>query len=180
MNGLAGRVDVCQFAAGEVAGALNIYLSETNKGDHRLWCPQESRPSEQVQVVPLDDLVARYPSIQPPVLLKIDVQGFEFKVLSGARRVLLEPCLILAEFWPAGLAATGCELLQFEALLASRNMSIFELQSGRLKPVSSLQGLAPGFTGDNFCDLVITNMDLPEAGLADLLGWAPAHEPVSH
>jgi FkbM family methyltransferase len=169
MNGLTDRITVVQAALGEERGRQSIFLSQNNLGDNRMWNGEERRDTtEEVEVLLLDDLLDKYPSLKPPFLIKIDVQGYEYKVFSGARRLMSQPCCILAEFWPKGLAGAGCRLADYAALLRAARLDAYEIISAQsaLRPVDSFEKLAARFPGDGYCDLILTNRKLDQIGLA--------------
>jgi FkbM family methyltransferase len=172
LNGLEHRVQVVRAALGEAHGRLPMDLADANQGDHRLWRSQGlHRPSIEVDVVTLDELIAENPQIQPPYLVKIDVQGYEFHVLLGARAATSSPILIVAEFWPEGLVGAGCRLSDFAALLRDRNLSVYEItpKPMRLQIISSIESMGSRFSGDEHCNILITNLSLKQLGLEHLL-----------
>jgi len=67
--------------------------------------------------------------------IKIDVQGFEFKVLEGAVEVLKSPKLKLYfEFWPRGIKNVGDEPEEIFNLLSGFGFNIFQvIQNGSLQ-----------------------------------------------
>jgi FkbM family methyltransferase len=86
LNGLEARVDARGVAAGAAVGTLGFTsgLGPMN----RATTAGEARAIE-VPVQPLDDIVGA----RAPLMLKIDVEGFETEVVRGARRVLGSPTL---------------------------------------------------------------------------------------
>lgn len=84
----ATNVRVCPFALGASDGRSTI----GGEGSSVSFAMGEG--SEPVQVRSLDSLVARR-SFEKPTLIKIDVEGFEYQVLRGAREALESGLLIL-------------------------------------------------------------------------------------
>ena len=89
-NDLAARADARNVALGSARGHLkfttgldtvNHILSDTENGD-----------SIEVEVFPLDELLASEPA--GPRIIKIDVEGFETQVISGASATLKSPALL--------------------------------------------------------------------------------------
>jgi FkbM family methyltransferase len=95
LNG-CGNVEVCPFAVSDRKGTMAFEegpgSSMGHLGDHG---------SLSVQVVALDDLVDAG-TIDPPDLVKIDVEGEEVRALRGAERVLTtaRPTIFLATHSP--------------------------------------------------------------------------------
>ncbi len=178
LNGLTALVQVQQVALGEKPDTLNIYLSPNNAGDHRLTLHQtEHRDKvESVRVVPLDTCIQTTGLTTPPFLIKIDVQGYECQVLKGATNVLHAPCFVVSEFWPWGLAAAGSSPEEFEALRRSAALNVYEIVTHaetKLQQLSDLTDLVGriGPQWDEHADVVLTNIDLADMGLQDLVAW---------
>jgi FkbM family methyltransferase len=79
--GLDSAVDCVQAAAADRAGELRLALNPAHPGDHRI-----AAEGEPIRAVTIDDLTVG--DTRPVSLVKIDVQGAEMMVLSGARRVV--------------------------------------------------------------------------------------------
>ncbi len=168
LNALGSRVHALQVALGDQPGSQVIYLSVSNSGDHRIAPPVgEDRPREQVRVETLDAVVFGDTAACPPFLVKVDVQGYECKLLTGAHSVLAEACCVVCEFWPAGLRAAGSDPEEFEQLLVRHGLHLYKLPKGRfrLEPVGRLADEAALLSGGAFRDIVATNLDLRELGL---------------
>ena len=92
LNHVAPLVEARQQAVSSVAGMLNL---TTDKGptNHIVSANAEGASSNsqscKVQATTLDQALGS----QRPIMLKIDVEGFETKVISGARRTLEKPDL---------------------------------------------------------------------------------------
>ncbi|HEY3859395.1 MAG TPA: FkbM family methyltransferase [Gammaproteobacteria bacterium] len=100
LNGLQAEVDVQTKAVGAKAGTLTLTagMGEIN---HVLRAGEQAE-SVQVPMVSLDGF---FTDRTPPMLIKIDVEGFETEVVHGARNLLRrrEPLALLIEL--AGLGA---------------------------------------------------------------------------
>lgn len=98
-------------AAAERTGTLTLYVSDANRGDHRLFPTEEPRRTVDVPAVALDELLADEPRID---FVKMDVQGAEVSALRGMRRILRENPRLgvlceLAPLWLRGAGATSEE-----------------------------------------------------------------------
>lgn len=92
-------------------------LSENAAGTgHHVVNQGEGLP---ILVADLDSLIAAG-LVQPPDLIKMDIEGYEFKALKGMRRLLLEhhPDLLI-EVHPAILPKHGESVEEMEAFLAA-------------------------------------------------------------
>jgi FkbM family methyltransferase len=127
------RVICRRVAIGEVAGTAELFHSPGNSGDHRLAVAQaENRDAESVDVVTLDSLVLPNAALRPPYLIKVDVQGYEAKVLASAKALLKQPCLFVAEFWPYGLKVSGSSASEFSRLVSESGLRIYEVTEDRV------------------------------------------------
>jgi len=101
--------NVIPFAAavGERGGAIDLYLSPRDGGDHRTVATDGERRHIRVPVVSLDELAAQRRT--PIHFVKMDIQGAEGAALRGAREVLARPELrgLVLEFWPDALREAG-------------------------------------------------------------------------
>ena len=100
-------------AAAARAETCRLYLSVKNTGDHRLAPADEPRSSVGVSAVRLDTVLKGIGRVD---FLKVDTQGAEVAVLTGARHLLRTNAglRLVVEFWPYGLdrfGATGTALL---------------------------------------------------------------------
>ncbi len=82
-----------------------LYMSDDNLGDHRLYAGGE-RPSQPVRLLRGDDFF----SGQRIDFLKVDTQGAEYQVIDGLRNTIqnnVDHLKIVLEFWPWGLVEAG-------------------------------------------------------------------------
>ncbi len=100
-----GRFQAFQTALGESVGRLEFYQNDFLASSSALEMTELHRQAfphtgHQVRVsVPLarlDDYLERM-SLQPPVLLKLDVQGYESSVLRGAEHTLRQVDFLICE-----------------------------------------------------------------------------------
>jgi FkbM family methyltransferase len=123
-NGIS-NVSIVQAGCSRAKGSFPLYLSpDRNPGMTSLSAKNaHSQRSIQVDVVPLDELVAEF---NPPSLdvLKIDVEGAELQVLQGAKETLrrFRP-VILMELDPRLLSSFGTKPEQILELLAGLGYS---------------------------------------------------------
>jgi FkbM family methyltransferase len=129
-KGLTGRVTAHLAAADRAAGEVRLVVSRTNPGDHQLG--QAGTP---VQAVTIDQLVTA--EQRPPALIKIDVQGAELRVLSGAQAVLERHRPVLfVELGPAALANFGTNVDEVLTLLARFDYVPHTLDSSGATPLT--------------------------------------------
>jgi FkbM family methyltransferase len=128
MNGLENRVTIVPEAVGEIAGIATLHASACD-GMSRLGKPNKLLPgtkSISVPITKLDDFVAHNGEI--PNLILIDIEGFEFGALAGARRLLTEHrnIGIIVELHPNAWDSAGMD----------RQKAARLLEELRLKPVA--------------------------------------------
>jgi len=112
MNNIEGRFEIHQCAVGNVKTYLDLEISPSNSGDHRISVSSDdgiynesSREKIKVKSTTLDSAIS---DVDPnKTLVWVDVQGFEGHVLSGANRILKNKIPIVIEFWPYGLNRSG-------------------------------------------------------------------------
>lgn len=85
-NGLSDRVTAIAAAAADNAATSQLYLSEENTGDHRIYEERnDKRKSIPIRTVRVDECIPDGLAVD---LVKIDVQGAEAKVLRGMSKIL--------------------------------------------------------------------------------------------
>jgi len=105
LNGYTNVVAINE-ALGSEPGELELFLSRTNHGDHRLYDPGDDRVAVTVKVTTLDAALADVHGID---LIKIDTQGAECSILEGASAVLQRErdAGIIMEYTPKFIRAFG-------------------------------------------------------------------------
>ncbi len=97
---------------------LEFELSDENMGDHRVRASKKtdannlfnetSRKITKVAARKLDGYID-VKTLQQPVVVKLDVQGSEVKVLQGAENFFEQVSYFFVEYWPYGIQRMGDE-----------------------------------------------------------------------
>lgn len=140
MNGFSSYSDVIQKAVAGRCGVQTFHMAGAD-GMSRLGRPNpelagRTRPTE-VEVITVDDF-RRTSGLNPDWML-IDVEGFEFDVLAGARRTLARngaALNVVVEMHPDAWDVAGWTRPQAEALVASLGLRARAL-SGQSDPFGS-------------------------------------------
>lgn len=121
-NDVGARVTAHHLAVMDRDGTFELEQSPDNLGDHRVRLGkaaagaygEQRRHVVEVQARRLDTVLEGL-DLPRPLLLKVDVQGAEVRVLSGAVRTVAAADVMFLEYWPYGLRRMGDGA---EALLA--------------------------------------------------------------
>jgi FkbM family methyltransferase len=135
MNALEREVRVEEIALGRAAGAAPLF-GEAGSGLTRLSSPNPMDVGAQtvgtVRVETVDGYCAGHQTA--PDWILVDVEGFEFDVLSGARETVLArgaSVSIVVEIHPAMWETTGWTRTDVDALLAALHRRIVPLTGQR-------------------------------------------------
>lgn len=122
------QVSVYNCALGAEQSRMKIYRSDDNFGDHRMYATESRQAGHEVSVERLDALVER-DKIPPPDFIKIDVQGFEYKVFQGMPEILSlkRDLTILTEYWPYGIRGAGDDPVAYRELFLQNGFKAYEL-----------------------------------------------------
>lgn len=107
LNGLR-NVEAVNAAAGRESGTAELFLSDINQGDHRLYRNDGRVDSVVVRTHSLDDWFANRDARVD--LIKMDTQGVEAQIVEGMLGVLEQNrgrVSLIVEFWPFGLRGAG-------------------------------------------------------------------------
>lgn len=113
-----------ELAISDTIGTVDLYVSASHRGDHRIFSTPERRNVIKVNSTTLDAMFSSSP--QSISLIKIDVQGAEAEVLRGMRGLLeAHPeAAVVAEFSPALMREMSREPLEVVHELASLSRTI--------------------------------------------------------
>ena len=151
-----GNVKAFPVAASDAHAMLPLYISTDNRGDNRLYASDEERPQVAVKARPLDALL-RENKIDTVDLIKIDVQGYEPKVIAGLRETITaSPNLtLLTEFWPQGIDEAGEDANEFLQTLRELGLTLHELQpDGSLAELTDDTDLIARHQGRRYTNLI--------------------------
>jgi FkbM family methyltransferase len=135
MNGFGDRVEIVQAAVADTAGTRIFHMADAD-GMSRLDAPNpelegRTAPTE-VRVTTFDELCGERGLVPDWVL--VDVEGFEFAVLAGARRTLAAvrtPLKIVVELHPDAWSVAGWSRDSAEALLEDLGLEATSLSGHR-------------------------------------------------
>ena len=119
------NVILVQKAVSNKNGNTNLFLSDVNTGDHRLFADIKNKKSIVIQTVKLDDY---FKDLHKPIsFIKMDIQGSEGLAIDGMKKLLSKnhkPTL-LTEFWKYGLINSGIEPNSFLQNMSNLGFSPF-------------------------------------------------------
>jgi FkbM family methyltransferase len=116
LNGLSDLVRVVHAAVGQQAGILSMTI-HGDGCDAAQSLAAGAGPAVEVRMTTVDRFVEESGLV--PRLIKIDVEGYELKVLEGARQTLLEHApVVCCEIHPRQLDALGASAPAVERFLA--------------------------------------------------------------
>ena len=128
------QIHANQLALGAESRESLLFVSDELNVDHRTYSPAgESRRAVTIKTVALDDYIQPAQKVH---LLKMDIQGFEFHALLGAKRLLADnpEMKLLFEFWPHGLQGAGSEPLAVPRFLQERGYQLSTIADDALVP----------------------------------------------
>lgn len=103
---------------------IQLFRSKNLNVDHHCFETEEIRESVEVKAVSLDDYFKNL-AISPD-FIKIDVQGFDYSVLSGARQIIKNSSelKILGELYPYGLRRAGSSANEYLNFFSENRMDV--------------------------------------------------------
>lgn len=115
-------------AVGEMSGDIDLYISGKLNVDHRTYDNHENRRHSKIRCVSMDSYFDRNKKIG---FIKIDTQGFEYRILLGMKKLLLnsKEVVLFCEILPTGLKDAGSSVNQTFNLLKKYGFKIIQLKS---------------------------------------------------
>jgi FkbM family methyltransferase len=153
------NVELIQKAVAAQTGTLPLYLSDDNRGDHRVYDSHDGRPSIEIEAVSLDDFFKDFGGRID--FIKMDIQGAEGGALRGMAGLLRKHSSVklLTEFWPVGLHRSGLGAAQFIRMIQQHDFEMYHVneEAKRLEPADVLQ-LTRVYTpeNENYTNLLCT------------------------
>lgn len=132
------NVILVQKAVSNKTAMIRLYLSEDNKGDHRIYDSHDGRKSIKIEATRLDDYFTNYNGRIN--FIKIDIQGAESGALQGMSNLLKnnKSVKIVTEFWPIGLKRFGTNPKEYLKLLIKYCFKLYHIaeQEKKIEPVN--------------------------------------------
>ena len=119
-------------ALSDQAASAKLFLAPDNLADHRIFDPGDGRQSIPIETLVFDEFLADA-SVEINVI-KMDIQGAEYRALRGMRSVLTRSrnITLFTEFWPYGLFKAGeADPEAFLRLLNELGFTIYDVCSPR-------------------------------------------------
>lgn len=135
LNGYRGNINAHRVGLSDVAGVAGFDVTPKNSGAVSLT--EAAAGVDTTPTITLDEFCEREGML--PDLVKVDVEGFEARVLRGGRKALSEyrPPMVM-EFMPPNLRAKGSSPEEVRDLLESFGYRLLEIDRDRLAPLARL------------------------------------------
>jgi len=128
------RVDAFNMAAAQEHGQQELRVNPENHADNRLYRGTYQGKLEDWEALPVegrpvDDVLAEL-GIDEVNFVKIDIQGYEQKAISGFQKTLSrsQNVILMSEFWPKGLKEAGGSPSEYLQMLTDVGFSLYELK----------------------------------------------------
>jgi FkbM family methyltransferase len=163
-NGRAGPlVDTFNLAATPEPSQMDLRLNPENPADNRLYRGTYHGKPEEWDILPIegrpvDDVLAEI-GIREVNFVKIDIQGYEQKAISGFQKTLAHSknVILLSEFWPKGLQESGGSAHKYLKLLEKLGFTLYVLNErprGSVTPLEDRDALIASLSGRKYTDIV--------------------------
>jgi FkbM family methyltransferase len=130
LNELA-NVELFHCAVGDEDCSRQLFLSEHNMGDHRLYPIEESRSFSLVKMITIDQFLK---SKKPFDFIKMDIQGFEMNALQGMNeRITQDSPILLLEVWPEALLKNNVKPHDMLLWLNNHHYEVFDANDLKTK-----------------------------------------------
>jgi len=172
-NGFKNRILCFRNAVSDLDATVELELSDTNAGDHRVRVQsagdtaelfQESkRAVEKVETLCVDTILERLPTefSDDIAALRVDVQGHEGHVFRGASRLLAKGLPTMAEIWPYGIVRSGASLEDFHAIVSRYWSDYWVIREGQFVryPIALFNGFLAELGGPKEFENVVFTRD---------------------
>ena len=157
------RVDTFNLAATPDHSRLELRLNPENRGDNRAYHGTyhgkvETWDTVQIEGRPVDDVLDEL-GIEEVNFVKIDIQGYEQKAISGFQKTLArsQNVILLSEFWPKGLRESGGNPHEYLQMLENLGFTLYTLNErpyGSITPLEDCNALIASLPGRKYTDIV--------------------------
>ncbi len=152
------KIDLYQMAASSKSGTRSLALNPENKADNRLSDAPEEWESIPIEAKSMDALLVEQ-EIEEVNFVKMDVQGYEHRILSGFMDTLRrsKKTVIMTEFWPQGIDSTGGNARSYLQDLADLGFELYELKEkplGHVVPLEDWDTLIARLHGRKYTNLI--------------------------
>ena len=157
------RVDTFNLAATPESCTQELRLNPENRGDNRTYHGTYQGKMEEwdtmpVEGRPVDDVLADL-GIDEVNFVKIDIQGYEQKAISGFQKTLArsQNVILLSEFWPKGLEESGGGPIEYLQMLTNLGFTLYVLNQkphGSITPLEDWDALIARLPGRKYKDIV--------------------------
>jgi FkbM family methyltransferase len=155
-NGLAERISCHQIALSSTSGMLEMELSDSNSGDHRMRhnarpgaYHEERRQTIHVPTQRLDEFLREHPDIQKNdvSVIWMDIQGHEGRFFEGASNSLHDGVAVVSEFWPYAIDRSGMSQSEYSRIVKNLFSHFHDLTTGQKRPIGDIDLLFDTFNG---------------------------------
>jgi FkbM family methyltransferase len=161
--GACPRVDALNLAAVPEGGRQELRLNPENHADNRLYQGTYQGKIEHWDTVavegrPVDDVLAEL-GIEAVNFVKIDIQGYEQKAISGFQKTLArsKEVFLMSEFWPKGLKEAGGSGAEYLQMLVDLGFTLYELKErprGTVVPLENWDRLIARLLERKYANLI--------------------------
>lgn len=122
------NVTAVNKAVGSENSKVNLYLSEENKGNHKIYNDSTKRSFVEVDLISLDSFFKK----QKIDFIKMDVEGSEAGVINGAKSLLLKnKPLLFTEFCPLFIEQFGYSPKKYLKDLSALGFDFYLIDDGK-------------------------------------------------
>jgi len=149
------NVFLCSIAASDKKDKIFLYKNSQNKGDNRIYPDSILDECDAINSDTIDNL-CKIHRIKKIDFIKIDVQGAEFKALSGGSQILAKSpdCILMTEFWPEGLSKCNSSPEDLLIFLQELGFLLFELNGKNIIKIMNFKTFTQACSGRQYKNVI--------------------------